>query len=78
MVCTKCYGTGKYLGQGMMSTDCNCLDDEVSSQEKTSVPVPVDKRSSSYRTAIKEIMDLNPGITRASAVKMFDEAYDRV
>ena len=78
--CVRCQGTGEYMGNGFMITDCDlCNDneDEVVVETKLSVD-KIDKRSVSYRDAIKSIMDLNPSISRKDAVKMFDEAYDDV
>ena len=75
MLCYRCGGTGRYLGNGMMMTDCNlCKDGKL---EDESTP-KIDRKSQSYKQAIKEIMDINPDISRAEAVKMFDKAYDKV
>lgn len=75
MLCYRCGGTGRYLGNGMMMTDCTlCEDGKVIEKSDPKV----DRKSKSYQTAIKEIMAINPEITRAEAVKMFDKAYDKV
>lgn len=73
MLCYRCGGTGKYLGNGMMMTDCTLCDDGKVIEK--SAP-KIDRKSKSYQTAIKEIMAINPDITRAEAVKMFDKAYN--
>lgn len=74
MLCIKCGGTGQYLGNGFIMTDCNMCNGY--SEEIEAPPlVNIDRRTKSYQKAIKEIMDLNPKITRNDAVKMFDEAY---
>lgn len=68
MICYRCGGTGQYLGNGMMLTDCDACDEEQVNDE-------IDRRSKSYRKAIKDIMDINPKISYQDAVKMFDKAY---
>ncbi len=73
-LCIRCNGSGKYLGNGMMMTDCTLCDDDV---EVVETP-KVDRKSKSYRAAIKDIMSLNPTISREDAVKMFDNAYEKV
>ena len=74
-ICIRCGGTGRYLGNGMMMTDCKLCDDN-------NEPIPsinqIDRKSGSYQKAIKDIMAINPTISRAEAVKMFDKAYDKV
>lgn len=74
MLCIKCGGTGQYLGQGFMMTDCRDCPDEEFEKETPSLE-SVDRRSKSYKNAINEIMAINKGISREKAVKMFDEAY---
>jgi len=37
--------------------------------------IKLDRRSESYRKAIKDIMLASPALTRQEAVKLFDEAY---
>jgi hypothetical protein len=77
MICTKCYGTGEYLGNGFILTDCDC-DKESISEDKSSISLKdVDRRSKSYKKAIDDIMAINKDITREQAVKMFDEAYTK-
>ena len=71
MICYKCGGTGQYLGNGMMLTDCDACD-----KDKPAKPKEIDRKSKSYKKAIKEIMDINPKITYEEAVKMFDKAYE--
>ncbi len=80
--CYRCNGTGKYLGNGMINTDCDKCDDNGSLIDNKHTKIPelekIDRRSQSYRDAIKDIMDLNPTISRLEAVKMFDETYNKV
>jgi hypothetical protein len=73
--CIRCYGTGTYLGLGMMMTDC-----ELCSEPSYEEPKPlekVDRKSKSYKAAIKDIMAINPSMSREEAVRMFDKAYDK-
>jgi hypothetical protein len=75
MLCYRCGGTGRYLGIGMMMTDCTvCIDEE--SELPYSEP-EVDRKSKSYKKAIKDIMAINPDITRKEAVIIFDKAYKK-
>ena len=80
-LCRRCGGTGRYLGNGFVLTDCNqCPDEayehEVSHKIKQITPLDkIDRRSKSYRDAIKDIMNINKNISYQEAVKMFDEAY---
>ena len=76
MLCYRCGGTKKYLGNGMMLTDCNVCNKKY---EPIEVSISkIDRRSESYRKAIKDIMSLNPTLSRIDAVKMFDSAYDKI
>lgn len=63
-LCQKCYGTGQWLGNGMMIIDCNCTDDDSY------------KGSSYYEKAIDDIMALDDNITRDDAEQMFDDSYN--
>jgi len=78
-LCIRCGGSGKYLGNGMMMTDCNLCDEDNNevSENKPKITPKIDRKSKSYQAAIKDIMALNPTITRPEAVKMFDEAYHK-
>ena len=67
MTCLRCGGSGKYIGQGMMSTKCDCKELEV-----------VDKKGSIYKKAIEEIKALDDNIDDAKAEKMFNDAYKKV
>lgn len=75
MVCERCNGARRYLGNGFMMTDCNLCNDK----QNTTLPIvpieKIDRRSKSYKIAIKEIMNLDQKITRQQAEKMFDESY---
>jgi hypothetical protein len=75
-VCERCKDTGYYLGNGMIETPCNLCDDQEPVAKSAPSLDKIDRRSASYRDAIKDIMAINPDISRKEAVKMFDEAYD--
>lgn len=76
MLCYRCQGTGQYLGNGMILTDCNLCNGDGKSVIIASPKI--DRKSSSYKKAIKDIMSINPSISREEAVKMFDQEYDKV
>lgn len=76
-LCIRCGGSGRYLGNGMMMTDCTLCDDEGTKPDATPITPKIDRKSRSYQKAIKDIMALNPTISRQEAVKMFDKAYDK-
>lgn len=78
-LCVRCGGSGLYLGNGMMITACELCDD--TTEDEIKMPISLDKldrKSKVYKKAIKDIMAINPTISRAEAVKMFDKAYDKV
>lgn len=75
MLCYRCQGSGKYLGNGMMMTKCLICENGHVKEESSGV---IDRRSKSYITAIKDIMAINPEITREEAVKMFDKEYEKI
>lgn len=73
-VCERCKGEGQYMGQGFMMTDCTlCNGDDF----KIEAPAldKINRNSKSYQKAIKDIMAINPDISRKEAIQMFDEAY---
>lgn len=73
-LCQKCNGTGRYLGIGFITIDCKVCDDGCAENDAPELD-KIDRKSKSYQEAIKDIMAINPKITRKEAVKMFDEAY---
>lgn len=75
-LCTRCYGTGSFFGQGMMPQNCNCED---IIHKKTDVCLKdIDVKSDSYKSAINDIMKLNPKMSKKEATKIFNETYDKV
>lgn len=72
--CIRCGDSGKYLGNGMMLTDCNLCDDDTDIPNKFP---KINRKTKSYKKAIKDIMALHPSLTNVEAVKMFDEAYEK-
>jgi len=79
MLCQKCYGSGKLLGNGMMHVDCSCLYDDDIEEGPNAAPKPVqiDKRTKAYREAITKIMHVNE-ISKAEAEKIFEEEFYRL
>ena len=74
-ICIRCQGNGRYIGIGFMMRDCElCNVDEVCEAPPLTT---LNRKSASYKKAIKDIMEINPEITRKDAVKMFDEAYEK-
>ncbi len=79
MFCSTCAGSGKVLGNGMILTECkDCEGFGRVSAEKPEKSAKIDKKSKPYKDAIKEIMGLNPAISREDAAKMFEETYEKV
>jgi hypothetical protein len=82
MLCYRCGGTGRYMGNGMIMTDCKpcpiLLKDQKESIKLADDSYKLDKRSKSYKDAIRDIMSLNDGVSKEEAVKMFDDAYEKV
>lgn len=72
-LCIRCGGTGTYNGLGSMLTDCELCNDPLSPPAVDKI----DRRSTSYKKAIKDIMDLNPEIGKEEATKIFDDAYQK-
>ena len=77
MLCIRCNDTGQYLGNGMMMTDCTLCSGETSEKKEIPEKTAINRQSKSYQKAIRDIMALNPEISRAEAIKMFDKAYDK-
>lgn len=78
--CIRCKGTGRYLGNGMITTDCElCAEKDLEEiQQKKEIPLAkIDRKSKSYQKAIKDILASNPTLTRPEAIKLFDEAYNK-
>lgn len=82
--CIRCCGTGKYLGNGFIMTTCTLCDEdgymipvENKNLNASKPSIKLDRRSESYRKAIKELMNTNSSLTRQEAVKLFDEAYSK-
>jgi hypothetical protein len=61
------------VGNGYQKRDCELCNVVV--EDKAPDIKDIDRRSASYKKAIKDIMDINPDITKDAATKMFDEAY---
>ena len=84
MFCKGCAGSGKILGNGMIKMNCpQCsnkkhVDSSVSNLEDNNSKFKIDKKSKAYVEAIKDIMALNPDISRREAAKIFSETFDKL
>lgn len=76
IICTKCQGTGMYMGNGFVMMDCDSCQDEEPQIVKPSL-TGVDRKSKSYQKAIKDIMALNSSMTRKEAITLFDKTYEK-
>jgi hypothetical protein len=84
MFCKKCGGSGKFLGNGMITMNCReCsnkkhVDSSISKLEDNNSKFKIDKKSKAYVEAIRDIMTLNPEISRREAAKIFSETFDKL
>lgn len=82
MRCSRCTGTGRIMGLGMIFKDCDCDDGEVrdisvSSRSTAAKPVTIDKRSKAYKEAIDNIMQTHD-ISKEEAVVVFESEFDKI
>lgn len=70
MLCSKCQGTGQYMGNGMIYLDCDC--DEPIKELRV-----IDRKSKAYREAILNIMKETES-TREQAIKVFESEFDKI
>lgn len=76
--CIRCLGNGEFLGSGMLIVPCNLCNEENAIERTSTVNNlldKIDKRSKHYKDAIKDIMDVNSGLSRKEAEEMFDNIY---
>lgn len=59
------------MGSGMMIIDCDLCDKLEPSKPKPSL----DRKSSSYRKAVADIMKLDKSMSRDEAVRIFEAEY---
>ena len=83
MRCKVCVGTGEVLGGGFMMMDCReCRGTGVIGNADSKPAAPdlklLDKRSKSYKQAIRKISDLHPDLSREECEKIFDEEYEKI
>lgn len=78
MFCTRCAGSGEILGNGMIMDVCTTCDGHGYYDPTEKAAVPIDKKSPSYKDAIRDIKKLNPKLTRKDAEKIFEETYNQV
>lgn len=72
MRCTKCQGSKRIMGGGMIYRECDCV-----LQESIPINVPIDKRSKEYKESITKIMKLYD-CTRQEAADLFEEEYNKI
>lgn len=72
MRCNRCFGTGQYLGMGMILTDCDC-DEVMGTQSK---PV-LDRRSRAYKESIAKLMS-EANMSKSEAERLFAEQYNEL
>lgn len=79
--CSICVGSGEILGGGMMMQDCrNCHGTGYIQEQKEVKKMStqdIDKRSKSYKNAIKSIQE-NHDCSFEDASKIFDEEFARL
>jgi len=78
-LCYRCGGSGKYLGNGMMLTECMLCDGD-GKINKIELPAidKIDKRSKSYRKAIEDLQALHPKMSKDEVEDLFEETYDNI
>jgi len=76
MRCQRCFGTGVYMGPGMMMKDCYC-DDIEDVKVKAPESIQIDKRSKAYRDAIAKIMQENK-LSKSEATEMFEQEFKKL
>lgn len=78
MLCQKCFGSGTVMGLGMMYEDCFCDDLQIIEKKNDTVrPIQIDKKSASYREAIKKIMSEN-NISKIEASSLFESEFNKL
>ncbi len=75
MRCSKCYGSGKIMGNGMIYENCDC--DRLSVTITDKPKAVIDKRSKEYKEAIGKIMISND-IDRDGAAKVFESEFHKI
>ena len=75
-LCIRCNGSGTYMGNGMMMTNCELCANNSTSPTEYSAPSldKIDRRSKDYRDAINDLMKQS-NVSRTEATRMFEEAY---
>ena len=74
MRCKACFGSGEIMGSGMIMIDCpKCNSVPI----KSNKPV-LDKRSKSYKVALKELHALHPKKSKDEIAAIFDEEFNKI
>lgn len=82
--CKRCSGSGIVMGGGMMRVDCDdCdgngkvypdFDDDVSLAKD----FVIDKRSKSYREAIKKLKSIHPDMSDSEISEIFEKEFEKL
>lgn len=79
MLCQACYGSGQIMGNGYQMQDCpKCVYFPAEHSICNSViekPI-IDKRSKSYRNAIRDLQALHPEKSQDEICKLFEETFN--
>ena len=79
MRCLQCAGSGKIMGSGMQIQDCSKCDGygdlSCSNEAKKQI---IDKRSKSYKEAIKDLQAIHPDYTRDEVCELFEEEFSKL
>lgn len=82
MLCSRCYGSGEIMGQGMMFQDCSCLyaeevQNDLPKNQCQPKSIQIDKRSKEYREALAKLMQENK-MNREDAAALFEEEFNKI
>lgn len=82
--CKRCAGTGIVMGGGMMRMDCDDCDGigKVYPDDVDATPLArdfvIDKRSKSYREAIKKLKSIHPDKSDLEISEIFEKEFDKL
>lgn len=76
--CNTCVGSGKVMGGGMMMIDCDDCDGKGKIFIDEQKEFVIDKNSKHYKEAIKNIKQLNAGITQEKAEEIFEDELKKI
>ncbi len=82
--CKRCAGSGIVMGGGMMRVDCDDCDGigKVYPEDENPVSLAkdfvIDKRSRSYRDAIKKLKAIHPEMSDLEISDIFEKEFDKL